>query len=459
MNDHTQPVKGKDPTARENYINTLKFMSAEIPGIRAANPSLFPNDSVERICSAARRQYDLAWGPGADRAPEDRVWSRTKQERAAPPPEPIVATPYTWRDPKTIPLRDWLYGKLLIRKFVTVSVAPGGLGKSTHVTAETLAMVSGKPLLGIAPSRPLRVWTINLEDPQDEMDRKIQATAAHYRLTSEDFNGRLFVDSGRERPLVITESTKEGTKIRRPVIDLLIAELVARGIDVLIIDPFVSSHDANENDNSAIDAIAKEWGYVADRTNCAVHLVHHVRKGEQEVTTESARGGKALTDAARVVRVFNRMSQTDGDKYGVQNHRLYYRTFIDKGNLAPPADASDWFHLISVDLGNGGICSGDNVGVTVQWQIPDPLAGVTGRDWELAAAAIRGGSWRADQRAEMWVGKAVAKALNINLGHKAEKGRVVRMVKAWVAAGSLVEVELEGEHRRVKVFVQVAETL
>jgi hypothetical protein len=257
--------------------------------------------------------------------------------------------------------------------------------------------------------------------------------------------------------LVITESTKDGTEIRRPVIESLIAELVARKIDVLIIDPFVSSHDANENDNSAIDAIAKEWGYVADRANCAVHLVHHVRKGEQEVTTESARGGKALTDAARVVRVFNRMTQADGEKYGIENHRRYYRTYIDKGNLAPPADASDWFQLISVNLGNGGLQSGDDVGVTVQWEIPDPLAGVTGRDWEAAAAAIRGGSWRADQRANEWVGKAVATALKLNLSHKPEKARVVGMIKAWIAAGSLVEVELPDQYRALKKYVQVAE--
>ena len=71
------------------------------------------------------------------------------------------------------------------------------------------------------------------------------------------------------------------------------------------------------------------------------------------MTTESSRGAKAKTDAARVVRVVNRMSKDEGEKAGVENHRLYFRTYNDKANLAPPADKSDWFELKSVDLGNG----------------------------------------------------------------------------------------------------------
>jgi hypothetical protein len=43
----------------------------------------------------------------------------------------IVATPYKWKDPAKIVRREWLYGYLLIRKFVTATVAPGGVGKSS----------------------------------------------------------------------------------------------------------------------------------------------------------------------------------------------------------------------------------------------------------------------------------------------------------------------------------------
>ena len=44
-------------------------------------------------------------------------------------------------------------------------------------------MVSGRDLLGVLPSRRLKVWLWNLEDPQEETARKMQAAAKHYQLT------------------------------------------------------------------------------------------------------------------------------------------------------------------------------------------------------------------------------------------------------------------------------------
>ena len=273
----------------------------------------------------------------------------------AEPPPVFKATPYFWTDPKKIPRRDFLYGHHLIRKFVSATIAPGGVGKSSLIVTEALSMASGKPLLGIHPSSRSRVWLWNLEDPYDEISRHIQATAQHYDLSPRDFEGHLFVDSGRDQRLVIATADRFGTLIRDPVVDALVAEIVARGIDVLYVDPFVSSHEAPENDNGAMDRIVKAWGRVAQQANCAVELIHHSRKsaaGETETTVESSRGGKALTDGCRSVRVLNRMSKQEAENAGVENPRSYFRTFVDKANLAPPAETSEWFHLKSVDLGN-----------------------------------------------------------------------------------------------------------
>lgn len=111
----------------------------------------------------------------------------------APAPEPVIftATPFLWRDPKKIAMRDWLYGHLVIRKFVTATVSPGGIGKSSLVATETLAQVTGKDLLGIQPKQQLRVWLWNLEDPQEETERILQAAAQHYKLKPEDIGDRL----------------------------------------------------------------------------------------------------------------------------------------------------------------------------------------------------------------------------------------------------------------------------
>ncbi|WP_247434420.1 AAA family ATPase [Bradyrhizobium sp. 139] len=376
-----------------------------------------------------------------------------------PAPSPITAKPYAWTEPETIPERQWLYDRRLLRKFLTATVAPGGVGKTNLEIAETLSMVSGKSLLGAKPAGLLRVWLWNLEDPHEEIVRRIQATARHYGLTPQDVGDRLYVNCGREQPLVIAETQRNGAVICRPVVDALVDQIRLWKIDVLIVDPYVSSHRVAENDNGAQEMVAKEWGRVADAGNCAVELVAHTRKGEHEVTTESTRGGKALTDACRTVRVVNRMTKDEAERAGVENPRLYFRTINDKANLTPPADKSDWFRLESVDLNNGPHRStGDSVGVVAAWEWPDNLAGITGADFEKVAQAIRAGKWRESIQAKDWAGKAVAEALGLDLEVKAEKAKVGGMIKAWLVAGSLVVVQGVDEKRNPRKFIEVKET-
>ena len=66
----------------------------------------------------------------------------------------VNATPFVWRDPAKIPPRQWLYGRDYIRKFITATVAPAGVGKSSLVIVEALSIATLRPLLGVTPSRP-----------------------------------------------------------------------------------------------------------------------------------------------------------------------------------------------------------------------------------------------------------------------------------------------------------------
>lgn len=377
----------------------------------------------------------------------------------APIAEKILATPYHWTMPEKIPMRDWLYGKLLIRCFLSMTIAGGGIGKSSLIVAEVLAMVSGKDLLGVSPPRKLKVWLWNLEDPQVETTRKIQATAMHYKLNGNDITKRLFVNSGRDTPLVIAKTLREGVVICHPVVDDLVQEIKEKEIDVLIVDPFVSCHEVAENDNSAIDMVAKEWSRVAEIANCAVHLVHHTRKAPtgSEVTTESGRGAKALSDACRVARAINQMTEEEAKKSGIENPRLHFRTFNDKANLAPPSAKSDWFKLTSVYLYNGpNGMEGDDVGVVTKWELPNLLDGVTGEDFEKVAAVIRSGRWRKDAQAAQWAGKAVAQALKLNLDNKRDRTKVKTLLEFWLGTGALVEIKGDDAKRNERTFIEAA---
>jgi hypothetical protein len=233
---------------------------------------------------------------------------------------------------------------------------------------------------------------------------------------------------------------------------------MARKIDVIVIDPFVSCHEASENDNGAMDMIAKEWAGVADRGNCAVHLIHHTRKlgsNETEVTVESSRGAKALTDACRSVRAINRMSDKEAQDGGVDNPRLYFRAFNDKSNLAPPADRSDWFKIESVQLGNGPQGHGDSVGVVTPWEWPSAFGGVTTDDLFRVQRAIAAGEWRQSPTAKGWAGSAVADVLGLDLTDQAAKAKVKSLLRRWIENKALRVVQRPDESRHDRPFIEV----
>jgi len=274
-----------------------------------------------------------------------------------------------------------------------------------------------------------------------------------------DLVGRLFADSGRDRPCVIARyNGHRQVVLDEELIAGLVAEIQRRKIDVLVIDPLKRAHQIDENDNTAVDIVVKAFAGIADEANGAVMLVHHTRKmGGADITAESARGAKALVDGCRSVRVLNGMSKDEGERAGIaDDHRRYFRVYPDKLNLAPPPDVSDWFKLESVHLGNGHDGSaGDNVGVATPWQWPDAFANVTAATLLAVQHKVNGGQWRDHPRAENWVGKAVAEVLDLDLDRKPDLATVNTLLKTWIKSGALKQIERLDEHRHEKTFIEV----
>jgi RecA-family ATPase len=134
----------------------------------------------------------------------------------------IRATPFEWVDPSKIPPRRWIYGRHYIRQFVTETVAPGAYGKSTLAITEALSIVTGRPLLGVAPDERVNVWVWNGEDPREELQRRFAAACLHHVIDPSEIEGRLFVDTGRETKIILAEMTARGAKIAQPVVDQVI---------------------------------------------------------------------------------------------------------------------------------------------------------------------------------------------------------------------------------------------
>lgn len=399
-----------------------------------------------------------AWVPEVDYVAEfdDRPAPRTLAAG-------LAATPFRWVEPGLIPRREWLYGSAYIRRYVSATVAPGGSGKSSLIVAEALAMASGRPLLGEAvKGGPLRVWYVNLEDPADELLRRFAAAMAHYQLGAGDVADRLFVN-GRGTELVLATEGKNGIAVASDLVAALIAEIRAKRVDVLAVDPFISSHDVNENSNTAVDRVVKTWARIADDANCAVHFVHHVRKaahGQGDTTAEDARGAGALVAAARSVRVINRMGTDLAERWRIPDRWRYIRVDDGKANLAPPTTEGIWRKLTTVGLGNGDAeHAEDFVGVIERWEVPGPALDSETVDLSVVMARLRNGEWRESSQSPQWAGYAVAEATGLDLEAAGNRDAIKQWLREWRSRGMLRVVERPDAGRKMRTYFEVVDAV
>ena len=385
----------------------------------------------------------------------------------------LLAQPYEYKDPSQIEPRRFLYGRTYLRKSVSATIAPGGVGKTALVIAECLAMVTGKSLLGITPNTPCNVWLWCLEENLEEMRRRIQAVALHYGLSRDDIMPdettkacRLFADSGFLTPLLTTIDGPSGTGLNEDMFEAIEERMIAEDIDALVIDPFISSHGALENDNRLIDMIVKRFAKLASDTSCSIHLVHHTRKANgSEITAEDARGAKSFIDAVRYARVLNRMNEDEGERAGVEDHRRYFRACADKVNFGPPEKAT-WFELKSVDLGNATEyhdgdqliqIPSDKVGVVTPWSWPDAFDGFTAADLLKVQRALDGKQARENPQATDWAGHVVGTVLGIDLTDKSGRQRVKTMLRKWIENGALTIGQAPDAKRNLRPIIEVGE--
>ncbi len=146
------------------------------------------------------------------------VKNLTRPQPAKDNDPPVHATPFNLRDPADIPRREFLMGRHYVRQYMGATFGAGGGGKSGNAIVETLVMTTGRSLLPDGPTKPLRVWYVNLEDPSVETERRITGAAIHYGITNEQIGGRLFTDSGREQEFVIVREERRETKVIEPVV-------------------------------------------------------------------------------------------------------------------------------------------------------------------------------------------------------------------------------------------------
>lgn len=373
-----------------------------------------------------------------------------------PHPAPVdqspIATPLADLDLDNIPPRRWIYGREIVRGYVSVLASPGGTGKTAYTMAVALSIVADRPLLCPKDSNKVpdrcavhkagNVWLFNLEDPMDELRRRIKAAIQYHKIDIATVSRRLFIDSGREKPLVIAKRTSSGL-IVSPIVEPLIAEIIARQISVLVIDPFVQSHDAEENRNDEMNFVMALWGKVAHEGRCAVWLVHHFRKGGKTGDGEAVRGAGAIQGAARSMFTVGTMSPEEAAKLGIEEDAKwqYIRHDNAKSNMAPAAGTADWYRLVSVKIGNGDedYPEGDLVQTVEAWSPPSPWEGLPWSMIERILAKIEQGPSEgefyalAKQSKDRWAGRVI-----MDDACKTD-GQAATILKGWKESGLIEE--------------------
>lgn len=365
---------------------------------------------------------------------------------------PRKQTCATWRmgDPRRIQPRQWLLGNMMVRGEVCGIGGSGGRGKTTLALLASASLATGRPLIGVAPPRPLRVLYLHMEEPDIEFDRRLSAIALHYRLSPDDFGDRLVHRGGGLRIVHVDEA---GAVVGYPDSGELRQAVRLHRPDVVFADPFKMTYSGQENSNDAINVVVREWKKLAEKYSCAVAIVHHFRKGP--VTPgdpDGFRGAGAFVDACRTAYTVASLKEEDADRYGLdeRERRRIVRMDDAKANMSLRGDPA-MYRLESVPLGNGDddYPGGDHVQVARSWQPPDALDGISVELARKIVIAIDEGlddgrRYSPDRRGrlnERWAGTVVMSMAALD-----DEDAAQRILNAWLASG-LLEVRECGRHR------------
>lgn len=350
---------------------------------------------------------------------------------------PAIAPFRSWQpvEETSIPPREWLYGNHYIRKFASVTVAPGGLGKSTLVLVECIAMATGRAILGIKPHGLCKVVYFNAEDPFDEIQRRVLAVCKHFGIRQEELVGQLFIASGRDQEIILARG--DNGDIVEPVFQLIERYCEAENIDLVALDPLANMTDAPET-NDAFRRLGRRLSRLADKMNISIELVHHTRKlNGGEATVEDSRGGSALIGAVRAGRALNPMTADEAARAGLETHIDHFRIeAAGKNNLSRSAPHATWLRRLGVMLGNG-----DDVAVVEPWEWPDAFEGITIENAKAVQQAIAACDPppRASVKSPQWVGWLVISALEFDSENSGDISRVKQIIKTWIKEKVLSE--------------------
>lgn len=373
--------------------------------------------------------------PGYDASydsPADKVAALPKDTKA------IWSSADDW-DEAAIPQRPWIAKGYLMRGSVALAAGSGSAGKSSIGVAWGVAAVLGRTWSRFKPCTPCIVSIYNVEDDDDEQKRRISATLRQFRADPIALKGRLYR----------LGATNVGTLLERnPVTNLLqltaamnelIEHLEAVRPDILILDPLVELHNADENDNTALRGVMATMRALAVRFNMAVMLVHHARKGSagDAGDPDMIRGAGAIVGAARIALTVSTMTEDEAEEMNLpsKDRHDYFRVDGAKQNYAR-VEMAEWFKREVYRLGND-----EDVVAAEPWRAPSVWREMTteliGQALDrLSAGPLPGALYSATKRGASnarWAGQVLMDVFDQS------EPQAKTVIATWLKSGVLVE--------------------
>lgn len=370
---------------------------------------------------------------------------------------PVKLRRYRFRDPKTLPQRQWIMRGLLLRGQVTAVIAAGGAGKSIFGLGIGLHLCAGRSYGRFRPRERYRVAVLTVEEDSEELDKRLHALQLQFNFDNDDASRFLIINI--DDPPLLAIADKHG--VMRPTLKLkaLEEELAANGIDVVILDPFIEVWSGLENDNNQVKAASGMLRAMARRLNAALLLMHHIKKGSTTPgDIDSARGASSFAGLVRLAFTITPMTREMADALGVESPKFIVRVDHAKGNYVADPGEANWFKFKSIDLENetDDNPESDSVGVLVPWNAPGLFADIGYDQIDNALDAITAGFADgerytfAPQSKDRYVGRVIADKCDL-LAERAH-----RVAEVWRETGLLYEKDyLSRSHRKTKkgVFV------
>jgi hypothetical protein len=264
-----------------------------------------------------------------------------------------------------IPRRQWVLGNRVVRRYASMLVAPGGVGKSMLAMTDAVAVATGKNLLGDEVFDQGPVWIYNAEDPAEEIAMRLAAICQHYDIDMTSLPGKVIYSSGRTFPLELVRYGTDGrfAEINEEVCQAIIDTILDHGIKLIVLDPLVRIHNVSENDNKQMDVLTRALNRIADEGDCGVLLIHHTRKmksAEGGGDMDTSRGASAVVSAARIVDTLSPMPRSTARDVGISEDERwrYVKLSVAKRNMAAYENNNRWFRKTGEKLANG-----ENIGV------------------------------------------------------------------------------------------------